>query len=103
MKYLLYVVLATPVLSESLPIGVKAELPPGTAFTTSNIVNLTAFDEVRYVLLAEVGAEFLFQVIAERAEKGPVILPTNLPVRAGHGHWSIVSEHAVTGRIENVS
>ena len=29
--------------------------------------------------LAEVGAEFLFQVIAERAEKTAVIVTTNLP------------------------
>ena len=29
--------------------------------------------------LAEVGAEFLFQVIAERAERATVILTTNLP------------------------
>src|SRR4051794_24818689 len=28
---------------------------------------------------AELGAEFLFQVIAERAEKTPVVLTTNLP------------------------
>ena len=32
-----------------------------------------------YVPLAEVGAEFLFQVIAERAEKTAVIVTTNLP------------------------
>jgi DNA replication protein DnaC len=38
-----------------------------------------AIDEVGYVPLAEVGAEFLFQVIAERAEKTAVILTTNLP------------------------
>jgi DNA replication protein DnaC len=31
------------------------------------------------VPLAEVGAEFLFQVIAERAEKASVILTTNVP------------------------
>ena len=31
---------------------------------------LIAIDEVGYVPLAEVGAEFLFQVIADRAEKG---------------------------------
>ena len=36
-------------------------------------------DEVGYVPLAEVGAEFLFQVVAERAEKAAVILTTNLP------------------------
>ena len=29
--------------------------------------------------LAEVGAEFLFQVIAERAEKAAVVVTTNLP------------------------
>ena len=29
--------------------------------------------------LAEVGAEFLFQVIAERAEQAAVIVTTNLP------------------------
>jgi DNA replication protein DnaC len=38
-----------------------------------------AIDEVGYVPLAEVGAEFLFQVIAERAEQAAVILTTNLP------------------------
>ncbi|MFL6450913.1 MAG: ATP-binding protein, partial [Bryobacteraceae bacterium] len=34
---------------------------------------------VGYVPLAEVGAEFLFQVIAERAERTAVVLTTNLP------------------------
>ena len=38
-----------------------------------------AIDEVGYVPLAEVGAEFLFQVVAERAEKAAVVLTTNLP------------------------
>ena len=38
-----------------------------------------AIDEVGYVPLAEVGAEFLFQVIAERAERNAVIVTTNLP------------------------
>ena len=33
----------------------------------------------RHVPLAEVGAEFLFQVIAERAEKAAVIVTTDLP------------------------
>lgn len=41
--------------------------------------DLIAIDEVGYVPLAEVGAELLFQVIAERAEKAAVILTTNLP------------------------
>lgn len=40
---------------------------------------LLAIDEVGYVPLAEVGAEFLFQVIAERAERAGLVLTTNLP------------------------
>jgi DNA replication protein DnaC len=40
---------------------------------------LIAIDEVGYVPLADVGAEFLFQVISERAERAAVILTTNLP------------------------
>jgi len=40
---------------------------------------VVAIDEVGYVPLAEVGAEFVFQVIAERAEQGAVLLTTNLP------------------------
>ena len=40
---------------------------------------LIAIDEVGYVPLADVGAEFLFQVIAERAERNAVIVTTNLP------------------------
>lgn len=41
--------------------------------------DLVAIDEVGYVPLAEVGAEFLFQIIAERAERGAILLTTNLP------------------------
>jgi DNA replication protein DnaC len=40
---------------------------------------MIAIDEVDYVPMADVGAEFLFQVIAERAEKAAVILTINLP------------------------
>jgi DNA replication protein DnaC len=40
---------------------------------------LIAIDEVGYVPLAEIGAEFLFQVIAERAAPAALILTTNLP------------------------
>lgn len=38
-----------------------------------------ALDEVGYVPMADVGAEFLFQVVAERAEKAAVMMTTNLP------------------------
>jgi len=41
--------------------------------------DVIAIDEVGYVPLAEVGAEFLFQVIADRSEKAALILTTNLP------------------------
>ena len=40
---------------------------------------LIAIDEVGYVPMAEVGAEFLFQVIADRAEKAALMVTTNLP------------------------
>jgi DNA replication protein DnaC len=40
---------------------------------------LIAIDEVGYVPMAEIGAEFLFQVIAERAERSALLLTTNLP------------------------
>jgi DNA replication protein DnaC len=41
--------------------------------------DLIAIDEVAYFPLAEVGAEFLFRVIAGRAEKAAVIMTANLP------------------------
>jgi DNA replication protein DnaC len=41
--------------------------------------DLIAVDEVGYVPLADIGAEFLFQVIAERAERAAIMVTTNLP------------------------
>lgn len=40
---------------------------------------LIAIDEVGYVPFADVGAELLFQVIADRAERATLIVTTNLP------------------------
>jgi len=40
---------------------------------------LIALDEVGYVPLADIGAEFLFQVISDRAERAALIVTTNLP------------------------
>ena len=40
---------------------------------------LLVIDEIGYVPLADVGAEFLFQVISERAERAAIIVTTNLP------------------------
>ena len=40
---------------------------------------MIVLDEVGYVPLADVGAEFLFQVISERAERAAIIVTTNLP------------------------
>jgi DNA replication protein DnaC len=40
---------------------------------------LFALDEVGYVRLADIGAEFLFQVISERPERAAIIVTTNLP------------------------
>ena len=42
-------------------------------------IELIVLDELGYVPLAEVAAELLFQVIAERAEKAAIIVTTNLP------------------------
>jgi len=57
----------------------KHQLQLGRALARWTRYDLIALDEVGYVPLAEVGAEFLFQVIAERAEKAAVIVTTNLP------------------------
>jgi DNA replication protein DnaC len=57
----------------------KHHLQLGRALARWARYDLIALDEVGYVPLAEVGAEFLFQVIAERAEKAAVIVTTNLP------------------------
>lgn len=57
----------------------KQQLQLRRALARWDRYDLIAIDEVGYVPLAEVGAEFLFQVIADRAEKAAVILTTNLP------------------------
>ncbi len=57
----------------------KHQLQLGRALARWARYDLIAIDEVGYVPLAEVGAELLFQVIAERAEKAAVIVTTNLP------------------------
>jgi DNA replication protein DnaC len=41
--------------------------------------DLIAIDEVGYVPFADVGAELLFQIIADRTERAALILTTNLP------------------------
>ncbi|MFN7938049.1 MAG: ATP-binding protein [Bryobacteraceae bacterium] len=41
--------------------------------------DVIVLDEVGYVPLADVGAEFLFQVISERAERAAVIVTIDLP------------------------
>jgi DNA replication protein DnaC len=57
----------------------KHQLQLGRALARWARYDLIALDEVGYVPPAEVGAEFLFQVIAERAEKAAVLVTTNLP------------------------
>jgi DNA replication protein DnaC len=41
--------------------------------------DLIVFDEVGCIPLADIGAEFLFQVIADRAELATFIITTDLP------------------------
>ena len=51
----------------------------GRALKRWSRYDVIAIDEVGYVPMAEIGAEYLFQVIADRAEKAAVLLTTNLP------------------------
>lgn len=51
----------------------------GRALKRWSRYDVIAIDEVGYVPMAEIGAEYLFQVIADRAEKATVLLTTNLP------------------------
>ena len=67
--------------------------------------DLIVLDEVGYVPLADIGAEFLFQVIAERAERATLIVTTNLPF----SEWTQVFPNprpertrAVTGEIRSL-
>src|SRR5438128_643277 len=53
--------------------------PGGVAAVLEARASSTVLDEVGYVPVAEIGAEFLFQVIAERAERAALIVTTNLP------------------------
>jgi len=57
----------------------KHQLQLGRALARWARYDLIALDELGYVPVAEIGAEFLFQVIAERAEKAAVLVTTNLP------------------------
>lgn len=49
------------------------------ALTRWSRYDLLVLDEVGYVPFAQVGAELLFQVVAERAERATLIITTNLP------------------------
>jgi DNA replication protein DnaC len=51
----------------------------GRALLRYTRCDLVCIDELGYVPLAELGAELLFQVISERAEKASVMITTNLP------------------------
>jgi len=61
----------------------KRQLQLGRALARWTRYDLIAIDVVGYLPLAEMGAEFLFQVVAERAEKASVIVTTNLPFSEG--------------------
>jgi len=52
--------------------------------------DVIAIDEVGYVPLADIGAELLFQIVADRTEKAALILTTNLPF----SEWTQVVPHA---------
>jgi DNA replication protein DnaC len=62
----------------------------GRALARWSRFDLIAIDEVGYVPFAEVGAELLFQVISERAERATLIVTTNLPF----SEWTQVFSNA---------
>ena len=51
----------------------------GRALQRWSRYDLVVLDEVGYVPFAQVGAELLFQVISERAERATLVITTNLP------------------------
>lgn len=51
----------------------------GRALSRWSRFDLIVLDEVGYVPFAQVGAELLFQVISERAERATLVITTNLP------------------------
>lgn len=51
----------------------------GRALSRWSRYDLIVLDEVGYVPFAQVGAELLFQVISERAERATLVITTNLP------------------------
>ena len=48
-------------------------------FFATEPYDLIAIDEMGYVPFAQVGAELMFQVISERAERATLVITTNLP------------------------
>ncbi len=57
----------------------KQENRLGRALARWQRYAVIAIDELGYVPLAEIGAEFLYQIIADRTEKVGLIITTNLP------------------------
>jgi DNA replication protein DnaC len=51
----------------------------GRALQRWSRFDLIVLDELGYVPFAQVGAELLFQVVAERAERATLVITTNLP------------------------
>lgn len=51
----------------------------GRALARWSRYDLIVLDEVGYVPFAQIGAELLFQVISERAERSTLLITTNLP------------------------
>jgi len=51
----------------------------GRALARWSRYDLIVLDEVGYVPFAQIGAELLFQVVSERAERATLIITTNLP------------------------
>ncbi len=58
---------------------------------------LLAIDEMGYVPLEETGAELLFQVITERAERAAILITTNLLCGEPHNRFNAESSFMLRG------
>ncbi len=57
----------------------KRQLRPRQVLARWVRYDLIALDEVSYVPIPDLGAEFLFHMVEERAERAAVLMATNLP------------------------
>ena len=70
--------------SQRLQLWLTSSSKPGRTIAWAGLLTrwfryeLIAIDELGYVPLADIGREFLYQVVSERAERAALVITTNL-------------------------